>query len=958
MGRADYDHREIERFWQKNWQSREAYKVSEDPGKPKYYVLDMFPYPSGAGLHVGHPLGYIASDIVSRYKRARGFNVLHPMGFDAFGLPAEQYAIQTGKHPAETTSENILRYRQQLDRIGFAYDWSREVRTCEPAYYKWTQWIFGRFFTHWYNLRANRAEHIDNLIAIFENEGNVNVSHHGPETAKFTASEWLDYDKTQKELILQNYRLAYLAETTVNWCEALGTVLANEEVKDGLSERGGHPVVKKTMRQWFLRITAYADRLLEGLEKIDWSESIKEIQRNWIGRSSGASIHFRILNSDAQIEVFTTRPDTLFGSTFMVIAPEHELIPEIVSEAQRIEVETYVQQALNKTERERMSEVKQVSGVFSGAYCLHPFTGDNLPVYIADYVLGGYGTGAIMAVPAHDSRDHAFARHFGLPIVQVVDDPAIKDVQTESFDSKEGTMINSDFLNGLHVSNAIDQMIKELGRRNIGEGRVNYKLRDAGFGRQRYWGEPFPIIYQNGTPTLIPSSELPVRLPDVQSYKPTGSGASPLASAHDWVHTPSGERETDTMPGWAGSSWYFLRYMDPQNRSSIADPDKIIYWGQVDLYMGGAEHATGHLLYARFWTKFLFDTGILPFDEPFAKLINQGMIQGVIENICLRKEKLNGSNYFKSYELIRRDGEEDLYTKLPVSISIVQDYGKDSSYIDKLGILKFIEERPDFSDAIFETVAGTFNRLQIAELQDNSNFRLETRSETGKMSKRWGNVVNPDDVCEDYGADALRLYEMFLGPLEDSKPWNTHGIDGVYRFLRKLWKHVIDANGDAQISEAQPGKEALKSLHKCIRKITEDIEKYSFNTAVSTFMICLNELIELKCRDREILEQFILLLAPFAPHISEELWSRMGHQNSVLDESWPEFNEQYLTEDSKVYPISINGKTRAQMEFPLDTTPDEIEKAVLAHETVLKWLDGKQPRKVIVVPGRIVNVVI
>lgn len=958
MGQAEYDHREIERFWQKNWQSREVYKVDENPQKPKYYVLDMFPYPSGAGLHVGHPLGYIASDIVSRYKQAKGFNVLHPMGFDAFGLPAEQYAIQTGKHPADTTAENILRYRQQLDRIGFSYDWSREVRTCDASYYKWTQWIFGRFFTHWYNKRANRAEHIDNLIAIFENEGNVNVEHHGSEAPKFTASEWLEFDRSEKETILQNYRLAFLSETSVNWCEALGTVLANEEVKDGLSERGGHPVVKKSMKQWFLRITAYADRLLEGLDRIDWSDSIKEIQRNWIGKSKGASIHFAIKGREEKLEVFTTRPDTLFGSTFMVIAPEHELALELAGKQHKKAVTAYIEQALNKTERERMSEVKVVSGVFTGSVCVHPFSGNELPIYIADYVLGGYGTGAIMAVPAHDARDHAFAKHFGLPIVQVVDNPAIQDVQQASFDAKDGTLINSDFLNGLNVQDAIARMIQELNSKKLGEGKVNYKLRDAGFGRQRYWGEPFPILYKDGIPSLLPTSELPVRLPEVHSYKPTGSGASPLASATDWVQTEHGNRETDTMPGWAGSSWYFIRYMDSQNRQAIADPEKIKYWGQVDLYMGGSEHATGHLLYSRFWTKFLYDLGMLPFDEPFAKLINQGMIQGIIENICLRKEKMSGRNHFKSYELIKRDQEEDLYTKLPVSINLVRDYGKDHSYIDKLGILRFMDERPDFNDALFETATGTYSREEVAALDESAPFHLETLSETGKMSKRWGNVVNPDDVCDEYGADALRLYEMFLGPLEDSKPWNTQGIDGVYRFLRKLWKHVIDADGKVRIQEGEAGNDALRSIHKCIRKITDDIEKYSFNTAVSTFMICLNELIELKCQNRQVISDFLILLAPFAPHISEELWSRMANEGSVLEANWPEFNAQLLVENSKMYPISINGKTRTQIEFPLDMPSAEIEKAVMQNEIVQKWLDGKTPRKIIVVPGRIVNVVL
>jgi len=958
MHKADYDHKEIERFWQKNWQSRQAYKVETDPSKPKFYVLDMFPYPSGAGLHVGHPLGYIASDIYARYKRAKGFNVLHPMGFDAFGLPAEQYAIQTGKHPAETTSENIVRYRQQLDRIGFSFDWSREVRTCDSGYYKWTQWIFCKLFNHWYNKRAERAEHIDNLMAIFEHEGNVNVEHRGDEVPKFTASDWLDYNASEKENILKCYRLAFLAETQVNWCEALGTVLANEEVKDGLSERGGHPVVKKTMTQWFLRITAYADRLLEGLDRIDWSDSIKEIQRNWIGKSKGASIQFQIANRSEKIEVFTTRPDTLFGSTFMVIAPEHPLALELSTDETREDVTTYVASALNRSERERMSEVKKVTGVFTGSYCVHPFSETQLPVFIADYVLGGYGTGAIMAVPAHDSRDHAFAKHFELPIIQVIDNPAIKDVQEESFDAKDGRIINSMWLNGLSVKEAISRMIQRLEQIEAGKEQTNYKLRDAGFGRQRYWGEPFPVLYQNGLPTLTPSSELPITLPEVKSYLPTGSGESPLASVEEWVETEEGRRETDTMPGWAGSSWYFLRYMDPQNREELVAKDAVNYWGQVDLYIGGSEHATGHLLYSRFWTKFLYDLGIIPFDEPFQKLINQGMIQGTIENICMKKDKVDGRLRFKSYDLIKKDGEMDLYTKMPVQINLVQEYGKPSSHVDRLGILRFLEERPDFTDAEFETELGILEKMDIAELSEDSGFRLKTLSETGKMSKRWGNVVNPDDICEEYGADSLRMYEMFLGPLEDSKPWNTHGIDGVSRFLKKCWKHFIDQEGELKVDEENPSDKALKSLHGCIKKITHDIEHFSFNTAISTFMICLNELIEEKCHNKSVFESFLILLSPFAPHISEELWSKLGHDSSILDQTWPTHDEKYLIESTKTYPISINGKTRTQIEMSLDLSKEQIEECVLQNEVVLKWLDGKPPRKVIVVPGKIVNVVL
>ncbi len=958
MSEAHYNHRFIEHKWQQNWREKKLYNVENNSSKPPYYVLDMFPYPSGAGLHVGHPLGYIASDIVSRFKRQNGFNVLHPMGYDAFGLPAEQYAIQTGKHPAETTEENIGRYRDQMDRIGFSFDWSREVRTCDPSYYKWTQWIFKQLFSHWYNKQTNRAEHIDNLVAIFENEGNVNVNHAGGEVDAFIAEEWLNYSSLEKENILQHYRLAFIQETTVNWCEELGTVLANEEVKDGLSERGGYPVIKKPMRQWFLRITAYAQRLLDGLNTIDWSDSIKEIQRNWIGRSEGASVNFKIAQDSKQrsLEIFTTRPDTIFGATFMVIAPEHEWVEELITSDQKDEAEAYVTWAKNRSERERMSEVKNVTGVFSGSYCTHPFTGKKVPIWIADYVLGGYGTGAIMAVPAHDSRDHAFAKKFGLEIIQVIENDEI-DVQEESFDAKTGICINSDFLNGLEVKPAIKSAINFIKDKQLGQGKINYKLRDAGFGRQRYWGEPIPVVFNNGIPSTLPDAELPLTLPEVQSYKPSGSGESPLAALTDWVNTPNGTRETDTMPGWAGSSWYFLRYMDPNNEQVIASKDAIKYWGQVDFYVGGAEHATGHLLYSRFWTKFLHDIHVLPFDEPFKKLVNQGMIQGTVESLYLRKEKKDGNSHFVSSDKI--DNPEN-FTQIPVHVDFVSDYKKtdSASYLNNDGIAKFKEWRPEYSSAVFECSNGEIVEGIFEGNEGSIEPIFYTKSEIGKMSKRWFNVVNPDDICEEYGADTLRLYEMFLGPLEDAKPWNISGIDGVYRFLKKTWKLFVDSDGNLALNDTEADKKSLKTLHAAIKKITEDIVRISLNTCVSTFMIAVNEFNDQKCQNKEVLKQFLIILSPFAPHICEELWAMSGESQSITKATWPKFNEKHLVEDSKNYPISINGKTRTNLELSLSLTKQEVEAEVMANEEVQKWLEGKTPKKVIVVPGRIVNLVV
>ncbi len=852
-----YNFNEIESKWQKLWKDSQLYKVIENPSKPKFYALDMFPYPSGAGLHVGHPLGYIASDIVSRFKRLNGFNVLHPMGYDAFGLPAEQYAIQTGQHPAVTTEQNILRFREQLDKMGFCFDWDRQVKTCDPGYYKWTQWIFTLFFTHWYNKDSQKAEKISDLVLHFEGNGNLNINAHSGKVTIFTAQDWNQFNTNQKEEILNGYRLAFIDETTVNWCEAMGTVLANEEVVNGVSERGGYPVVRKKMKQWSLRITAYADKLLAGLDTIQWSDSIKEIQKNWIGRSEGAEIDFNIEGHSSKIKVFTTRPDTLFGATFMVIAPESELVNSICSETQKSEVLAYAEKAKNRSEIERMADT-QKTGVFTGALAINPFTQKPIPVWVSDYVLAGYGTGAIMAVPAHDERDFEFAKAFELDIIPVIkpENAELELPLNEAFSAKDGVCFNSGFLDGLQVKSAIKRSIEEVEKLNIGTKKVNYKLREAGFGRQRYWGEPFPVVFNDSIPQLV--NELPVELPKVESYKPTGTGESPLAAVENWVNTSEGVRETDTMPGWAGSSWYFLRYMDPNNNDTFASKESLEYWNQVDLYVGGSEHATGHLLYSRFWTKFLNDLGYISWDEPFKRLVNQGMIMG-------------------------EDGQ--------------------------------------------------------------------------KMSKRWGNVVNPDDVCEKYGADTLRLYEMFLGPLTDSKPWNTNGIEGVSRFLGKFWR-LFFQNESFTISNVEASADELKILHKTIKKVSEDIESMSFNTSVSAFMVCVNELGTLKCNKKAILEPLLVLLAPFAPHITEELWEALGNNESIHTAEWPKFNNEYLIENSFNYPISINGKTRTQLEFPIDADIKEIEAAVLTNEVVLKWTNGQAPKKVIVVKNRIVNVVI
>jgi leucyl-tRNA synthetase len=928
----EYNFGEVEKKWQKQWAAEKVFKTEIVEGKPKYYVLDMFPYPSGAGLHVGHPLGYIASDIFSRYKRLNGFNVLHPMGYDAYGLPAEQYAIQTGTHPAVTTEINLARYREQLDKIGFSFDWDREVRTCDPGYYKWTQWTFIQLFNSWYNKKTNKAEAVNELVSVFGTEGNATVQAASNETPVFSAAEWNQMSEKQQQEILMHYRLAYLAETAVNWCPALGTVLANDEVSEGHSVRGGHPVERKKMKQWLLRITAYADRLLAGLNTIDWTESIKEIQRNWIGRSEGGSMRFALENhKDIEpIEVFTTRPDTIFGATFMVLAPEHELVSKITSSEHREKIDAYVSWAKNRTERERMTEVKKVSGEFTGAYAINPFTNQPIPIWIADYVLMGYGTGAIMAVPAHDSRDFAFARHFNLPIVQVVNKPGhdTTDPSTweESFDSKEGIIINSGFIDGLHVKQAISAVIRETEKLGIGTGKINFRLRDAIFSRQRYWGEPFPVFYKDGMPYTLPEDLLPLLLPDVDAYLPTESGEPPLARAKNWVTSDGYPLETNTMPGFAGSSGYYLRYMDPRNDKEYFSKEAVNYWQSVDLYIGGAEHATGHLLYSRFWNKFLFDLGYSVVEEPFKKLINQGMIQGRSSFVY----RVKGTNIFVSYNL-RKDYDVQ---QLHVDVNIVEN--------DILDTDKFREWRPDFAEAEFILEDGKYY----------CGWEVE------KMSKSMHNVVNPDILIERYGADTLRLYEMFLGPLEQAKPWDTSGIEGVFRFIRKFWRLFNDSDNNFLVSNEAPTAAELKILHKTIKKIQDDTERISFNTAVSSFMICVNELTELKCNKRAILNELVILVSPYAPHIAEELWSLLGNTGNVCNATFPEYNASFTADNTFAYPVSFNGKTRFTLELPIDMPVPEIEKAVLNAPEAQKWLGGVAPKKVIIVPKKIVNIVI
>lgn len=953
---ADYNHRETEQKWQRFWDEHQTYQPEANTSKPKYYVLDMFPYPSGAGLHVGHPLGYIASDIVARYKRLKGYNVLHPMGFDSFGLPAEQYAIQTGQHPAITTEQNRARYIEQLKNIGFSFDWSREVRTSDPAYYKWTQWIFMELFRSWYNRDADRAEPIETLLEKFATNGTIDVNAVcDDDVPTFTAAEWNAMSAEESYKITLKYRLTYLADAVVNWCPALGTVLANDEVKDGVSERGGYPVEQKLMRQWMMRITAYADRLLTGLDTIDWTESLKEQQRNWIGKSVGASVKFAVArgeergagsdapaNSHPYIEVFTTRVDTIYGVTFMVLAPEHELVPQLTTPNQREAVEAYIHAAKMRSERDRMAETKVVSGVFTGSYCLNPFNNEKVPIYLADYVLAGYGTGAVMAVPSGDQRDWNFATHFGLPIIPILD--AQKDIDQQADNTKEGHYINSGIINGMTYKEATATLIAWLEERGLGRGKVNFRMRDAVFSRQRYWGEPVPVYFKNDRngqplPYLIDESDLPLELPAIDKYMPTETGEPPLGRAEDWKYKGQYEYELSTMPGWAGSSWYWYRYMDPNNNSAFASKEAINYWQNVDLYIGGTEHATGHLLYSRFWNKFLKDRGYVPQEEPFKKLINQGMIQG-------------RSNFVYR---IKGTGQEGVS---PVFVSLSQINGQDVTPLhadvnmvenDVLNLEAFKAARPDLTED--------------AEFITEPDGRYIVGAEVEKMSKSKFNVVNPDMIVEKYGADVLRLYEMFLGPLEQAKPWNTNGIDGVYRFIRKFWrlfyKDNVDGSSTWLVTDEQPTPAELKILHKTIQKAEGDIELYSFNTSVSAFMVCVNELTALNCRKRAILQDLVLILSPYAPHITEELWAALGNEPGTISKAnFPIFNPAYLVEDAFEYPIQINGKVRTTISFSLDRAPTDIEKEVLADEIVQKWLDGKSPKKVVVVPKRIVNVVI
>ncbi|EPD27654.1 leucyl-tRNA synthetase [Capnocytophaga granulosa] len=942
-----YNHKEIEAYWQAYWAEHQTYKSVNDFSKPKYYVLDMFPYPSGAGLHVGHPLGYIASDIVARYKRHQGFNVLHPQGYDSFGLPAEQYAIQTGQHPALTTAQNIARYREQLDKIGFSFDWSREVKTSDPAYYRHTQWIFIQLFNSWYNRATDKAEPIETLIALFEKGGNAGVDAPcDDDTPTFTAEQWKAFSEAEKQRILLKYRLTYLAETEVNWCPALGTVLANDEVVNGVSERGGHPVIRKKMTQWSMRITAYADRLLQGLDTIDWSESIKESQRNWIGKSVGASIDFVLAGGEHKVEVFTTRPDTLFGVTYLTLAPEHPLVLQITTEEQRAEVEAYIAATAKRSERDRMADTKTVSGAFTGAYAVHPLTAKRVPIWIGDYVLASYGTGAVMAVPAGDERDHAFAKHFkgakGMPeMINIFD----KDISENAFTEKEGmTYQNSDLLDGCtSFKEAFDKVLAALEAKGAGKAKVNYRLRDAVFSRQRYWGEPFPVYYKDGLPQMIEQQYLPILLPEVEKYLPTEEGNPPLGNATTWAWDTANHKivsnelidnqtifplELNTMPGWAGSSWYWLEYMMEKGDRALF-PTKAVtdYWQNVDLYVGGSEHATGHLLYSRFWNKFLKDRGFVPTEEPFKKLINQGMILGMSAFVY----RLEGTNTFVSKGQIKDQNVQPIH----VDISLLKDTS------DELDIEKFKAWRKEFADAEFI-------------LEEDGKYI--TGREVEKMSKSKYNVVNPDDICEQYGADTLRLYEMFLGPLEQAKPWNTAGISGVYNFLRKLWR-LYFSDSSWQVTDETPTAEMLKALHKTIKKVNEDIQSFSFNTSVSQFMICVNELSALKCHHKAILEPVAILIAPFAPHIAEELWKHLGHTQSITYAPYPTHDDQYLQEESKEYPVSFNGKVRFKRAFPTDMPIAEIEKAILADPQTAEQLQGKAPKKVIVVPNRIINVV-
>lgn len=1036
----EYDFQKIEQWWQAEWKKNKTYRTPNESDKPKYYVLDMFPYPSGAGLHVGHPLGYIASDIVARYKRLRGYNVLHPMGYDAFGLPAEQYAIQTGRHPADTTKENIARYREQLDKIGFSFDWDREVQTCDPKYYKWTQWIFIQLFKSWYNHKTDRAEPIDTLTAVFEKEGFKGDDHRvltgdvEHDVKPFTAEQWKNFSEKEKSDVLMNFRLAYLGEAWVNWCPQLGTVLANDEVKDGVSERGGYPVERKRMPQWSMRITAYADRLLNDLNTIEWSDSIKEAQRNWIGKSEGSSIKFSLFSTAPStplrtgleltenfIEVFTTRPDTIFGVTFVTLAPEHELVDKITTSEYRAAVDAYVNVAKNKSERERQAE-KKVSGQFTGAYVIHPFTNEKIPVYIGEYVLAGYGTGAVMAVPAHDSRDHAFAKHFDLSILQVVapladfdsplstfDSPSTSlrtgaqsdkgressvDVQKESYDAKEGKCMNSDFLNGLEVKDAVRRAIEEIEKRGIGKGKVNFRLRDAAFGRQRYWGEPIPIYYKSDPsstsaplslttdriPETMDEADLPLVLPEIDKFLPTESGEPPLARAKNWTYKGH-SLETTTMPGWAGSSWYFLRYMDPENDKELVDRKIADYWGNVDLYLGGAEHATGHLLYVRFWTKFLYDIGKISVNEPAKKLVNQGMIQGVsafIYRVGLTtafgkaganpEEFISKPEVFVSSEIaeaiengtLSETVKNEIHAAIGKAAQRIHQqeqklrpvYSLAGNVVHSVRVhIDLVNERDELN---IEGLRASFKEYANAEFVLHSGV-MKCGREVGKMSKRWLNVVNPDDICNDYGADTLRLYEMFLGPLEQHKPWSTNGISGTHNFLRRFFRLF---NGENGISNDAATEAELKVMHRTLKKVADDIERMSFNTCVSTFMIAVNELSDLKCNKRAVLEPLVIALSPFAPHIAEELWSQLGHTTSVTQATFPKVEEKYLVDNTVNYPVQFNGKMRFTIALGAELSNADVEKEVLSSAEAQKYLEGKTPKKVIVVPKKIVNVVL
>ena len=920
----EYNFKEVEKKWQSYWQENKTYRVEVDPSKPKYYVLDMFPYPSGAGLHVGHPLGYIASDIYSRYKHLKGFNVLHPMGYDAYGLPAEQYAIQTGQHPAITTEKNIRRYREQMDKIGFSFDWDREIRTCDPEYYKWTQWTFIQMFNSFYCYDEQKAMPITELVKAFEAVGTQGLNVACGEEMNFTAEEWKRKSTKEQQEILLNYRLAYLADTMVNWCPQLGTVLANDEVKEGLSLRGGYPVVQKKMRQWSLRVSAYAQRLLDGLDNIDWSDSLKDIQRNWIGRSQGADVKFDVKDSDLKLEIFTTRPDTIFGVSFMVLAPESDYVKPLTTPEQADAVAEYLDYVSKRTERERQTEVKKVTGVFTGSYAINPFTNEAIPIWISEYVLSGYGTGAIMAVPGHDSRDYAFAKHFNLPIVPVIDDGEGHDMSESSYDAKAGKMINSGIINGMEVKEAIAYIAGEVEKRGIGKSKINYRLRDAIFSRQRYWGEPFPVYYKDDLPYMLDESKLPLELPEVDKYLPTESGEPPLGRAKNWKTEDGYPLELNTMPGFAGSSAYFLRYMDPHNNKALVDHEICNYWKNVDLYLGGSEHATGHLIYARFWNMFLYDLGVACEEEPFKKLINQGMIQGR-SNFVYR---IQGTNTFVSV------GLKDQYktTEIHVDVNIVKN--------DVLDQDAFRAWMPEYANAEF--------------ILENGKYICGWAIE--KMSKSMFNVVNPDTIIEEYGADTLRLYEMFLGPLEFSKPWDTQGIDGVYKFLRKFWR-LFQVGENFSVSDETPSKEELKVLHKTIKKVEYDIENFSFNTSIPAFMICTNELTALKCNKRAILEPLVITIAPFAPHMAEELWSLLGHTQSITKETFPQWEEKFLTEDTFEYPVSFNGKVRFKLSMPLTATNADIEAAVKAAPESTKWLEGKEIKKMIIVPKKIVNVV-